>query len=270
MTGDRGEAPCNVRHRPRHHADRVGVDGERQSVGVGDAADGRTNARDAAESRRPPDRAAGVGSERNAAHAGCQCRRGAPARAAGYPCRIPGIQAVAVVNVVGRRAVTELGQIGLAEKDRARIADPSDHFGIRIGDVVPIHSRTEGGPGARDVEAVLDQHRHAVQEPEPLAVIGSLVGLMGHFERHLRGLGEDRIDFRIEALDHVEIALGLLDRVANGHCSASHRRESRTSIPQEFLSSNIRTKGTTDATPTASGRVLRLEGHSTGRCGGPQ
>ena len=108
-----------------------------------------------------------------------------------------------------RRAVAKLGQIRLAEKDRSRVPHPSNDFGIRIGDIVTIHSRAEGCPGARNVEAVLHQHWHAVQEPEPLPVLGSLIGLVGHIERHLRSHGQHRIDFRIEALNNIEIALRL-------------------------------------------------------------
>ena len=65
--------------------------------------------------------------------------------------------------------VRELGQVGLAEQDRARGAQLGDDRRVLGRDAVLERDRARGGRHAGRVEVVLDDHRDAVQRAADVA-----------------------------------------------------------------------------------------------------
>ena len=110
-----------------------------------DLAERRLQPDEPAGRRRNADRAAGVGADRGVGHA-VEHRRGRAARrSARRSARIERMPHGAERRVLVGRAERELVQVGLADEDRARVAQPRPTIGASSrGDVSLAHARGRG------------------------------------------------------------------------------------------------------------------------------
>ena len=92
-----------------------------------------------------------------------------------------------------RAEVGPLAEVGPAEDDDARIAQPPDDERIRLGTVVGKRQRSGRIDHAGDVDVVLDQNRDAVQRPADLARLPLGITRLGVPNR-----GGIEVDHRIE------------------------------------------------------------------------
>ena len=137
---------------------------EQPHAGAAQAADGRPEAEDAAERRRHPDRAVGVGAERERDQARGDRRRRAARRSARDPRRIVRIAGRAIMRVLGREAERVLIHVEGADEDCAGRGQPPHERRI-LGRRRPVAVDVRAGDGgqASDVVEVLDRERDAGQ-----------------------------------------------------------------------------------------------------------
>ncbi len=164
VSSDGRKSPRDVGDVARQHTNRIGVDCKPQGIGIGNASHSRSNARDAAQRGRATDRSPGVRTESDAAHSRRQCGGCAATGPTWNAGDVPRIDAVPVVDVVGRRAVAEFRQIGFSQEHRAGSPDPPYDLGIRIGNVVAENTGTVSGPHAGNLKAIFHRHRYAVKQ----------------------------------------------------------------------------------------------------------
>ena len=141
----------------------VGAGGLRQHAGEVEAAVGGADAVQAAEARRHPHRAAGVGPERGVAEALGDCRGRARGRSAGHAIGRVGIERRAVEGVLAQDAERDLVGDGLADQRRAGVEQALHRPGVpRRNRVLPRPVRVPAaGRMPRDVEEVLGRERQA-------------------------------------------------------------------------------------------------------------
>ena len=92
----------------------------------------------------------------------------ATAPATGARC-VEGIDGAPVDEVVALEAHQELGAVGLADDDGARLAQAIHRHVVGVGHERPQARGADGRDDAFGGEAVLDRHRHAVKRPERLS-----------------------------------------------------------------------------------------------------
>ena len=110
---------------------------------------GRLHADDAAQRRGLADRAAGVGAERERREPGRDRGRRAAARAARHPREVVRVARRAERGVLGGAAHRELVEVGLADRDRARVAQPLARRSRRTAGASPRGSATSTWWGRR-------------------------------------------------------------------------------------------------------------------------
>ena len=116
----------------------------------------------AARRRRNPDGAARVGADRCEAHALDERHGGAAARSAGRSRRIERMTHGSERRLLAGRAEGELVEIGLADEDRAGLAQPRDDRRVRAG-IARRQRRPRRRRRAGDVDQILHGHGNAVQ-----------------------------------------------------------------------------------------------------------
>ena len=106
----------------------------------------------------------------------------------------------AVDEVVGVVVERELGDVGLAEQDRARAAQVARHGRVLGRDVAleDLRPVAAGHPG--DLDALLGGERHAVQRPDALAVDRALLGRARLLERLLDSAAAPRVELAVDLL----------------------------------------------------------------------
>ena len=128
VSGHRLQQQRAVLHRPGHRSRVVHAERQRQHAGAADQAVGRLDAGDAAQRRRPADRAAGIGAGAAQDHARRHRRAGARRRTGGEMLGVPGIARRRPRQVERRPAHGELVRRQLAHQHRARLG-PLAHRG---------------------------------------------------------------------------------------------------------------------------------------------
>ena len=168
---------------------------------VGQPARRRAKARDAAEGRGNTHAAADVGAQSQRRAAGGDDRALAAAAAAGRPFEVPGIVGAAVERIVGLGEDQQLGGIGLAEHDCARIAQ-APHVGIVGRSVRPrAPDNAASRRRAREVEAFLGRHRHAGQWRQRLAATAARVDGARLGAGRVVALHDDGVKARVHLFD---------------------------------------------------------------------
>ena len=203
--GDIGDAPPDRPHDVMGRTDR-------KHAGRGDAAAGRPEAGRPGQGGGHADRGTGIAAERTDSQPG-RDRDGRPAAgAAGDSPGIPRVPASAEEGVLGRSAIGEFVEVGLADEHRAGGPEPGHDFGIALRDPVGEEARPAGARDARDVDAVLDGDRHAVKKAQgPALARRGIRGPRG-FACRLGGHCDESMEERIEFLDALEAGLGSRDR----------------------------------------------------------
>ena len=112
----------------------------------------------------------------------------------------------------------ELGDVGLAQEDRAGLAQPPQRHGVRLRDVVGEQPRAVGRGHPRDGDDLLRGERHAVQRTEVIAARERRVGRDGLGARLVQAREDQGIDprvalgdaggVRVEELDGARLRVG--------------------------------------------------------------
>ncbi len=140
-------------------------------------------------------------------------RRGRAARgAAGRAADVPRIVGRAVNRIVALPVGQHHRHVALAEQRHARIDHALRQHGGRLRDVVLHRRQAPGGGRARDLKALLDGHRHAVQRPEALPLLQRGVGGFRALARLLAVHPDDRVELRIVCLDAAEEVIEQFER----------------------------------------------------------
>ena len=186
-------------------------------VVVGDRPDrnapvGRLDADDAAEGGRNPDRAGAVRALVERTQRRGRCRAGTGAGAAGGERRVPRVARDAGERAVAQRLPAELGRGGLADADRARLAQATNEGRVDVRHPVLEDVRAPHRPHALGQREVLDRHRQAVQRAERRAPHHRLLGVARGRQRGVGRDGAERVQRRIEPLDALERGPRQLDR----------------------------------------------------------
>src|SRR5439155_1032573 len=173
--------------------------------------------------RRDANRPEAVRAGPESDQAGGDGGRGASARSAWRVRRVPRIARDAEGVALGPGPDRELGDVGLADHDRAGLAQPADDLAVGSGGL-PDHGGAEARRLAGDVLVVLDRDRHPVQRTS--VAVAERVGV------RTRPLGEDdpkRVEPRVQVLDALQARVDELARrdLAGGHHLrlARHARE---------------------------------------------
>ncbi len=150
---------------PRHRTDMVEAEGGGGDPGTADEAIGRLDPGNAAQRRRPSDRAAGVGADAAEDHARSDRRAGAAAAAGGEVLGVPRVARRRCGQVEARPAIGELMRRQLAHQHRSGGGKAFGAGCVGVGNVVGEELRLAGGRNASGVDDVLEPDRDAVQRP---------------------------------------------------------------------------------------------------------
>ena len=123
------------------------------------------DAEEPTERRRDPDRATAVGPEGDGRKTGTDARRGATAGAAGRARGIPRIGAGRAEQVVGRRGLSELRGVRLADEHGSGATQARDRLGVLLA-IRRDRRASRGSSAPRNVEEVLDRDRNTEQRRE--------------------------------------------------------------------------------------------------------
>ena len=164
--GDHAEQQLEVldvaAHRPdAAEVEHAGRPGRGPEAGLGDAPGGGTDADAAAVVAGQPDRAAAVDADPDQRGVGAHQRRLAAARPTRRPRVVVRVVGAAEEGVVGLGVGGALGDVGLGDDDRARLAQPPHDRAVARGDPVARRDDARGRRPALDVDRVLDRHREA-------------------------------------------------------------------------------------------------------------
>ena len=169
----------------RDRPDRIERIAQRESAVGRNALPARLEADEAAQRRRNAHRAAGVGADRDLAHAVGDRDRRARRGAAGHARAVARIARRAEMRIGADAGKGELGHIGLGDDHRAGGAQPPHDR--RIGDgrrrFLGEDFRAGAGRLAGDVEQILDADDGAVERAERHAARGARIGRIGRGAR---------------------------------------------------------------------------------------
>ncbi len=206
--GDHAEQQLQVldvaAHRPdAAEVEHAGRPGRGPEAGLGDAPGGGTDADAAAVVARQPDRAAAVDADPDQRGVGAHQRGLAAARPTRRPRVVVGVVGAAEEGVVGLGVGGALGDVGLGDDDRARLAQPPRDRAVARRDPVARGDDARGRRPALDVDRVLDRDREAEKGPirsadarRPLAV-----RLVRRGQRALRVDRGHRVQLRVRRFD---------------------------------------------------------------------
>ncbi len=180
----------------------------------------RADAGDPAEVARDANRSTVVRADAERAHAGGD-RRGLAAR--GSARRAPvhvRVVSRAVDEVVRVVVDRELGDVGLAEQDRAGATQVADHDGVLCRDVALQQLRPIGAGHPSDLDGLLGRERHTMQRADVL-VPGDerLFGGASFLERLLESRENQRVDLAVDLFGASYVRLDQLD---GAHFSLQH------------------------------------------------
>jgi hypothetical protein len=103
------------------------------------------------------------------------------------------------------RSRAEFRRIGLANRDCARAPDSFDNNIVFGGDVVFIEQRSKCRANASGLHQILVRDRQTMERPQRLFARLHLIGLHGGVGGHFRHQGYNGIDFRVHALDLLQV-----------------------------------------------------------------
>ena len=178
------------------------ADADRDDPAATDHADGGLVPDDAVDRGGAGDRSVGLCADRKVDFARRHRRARSARRTARIAVECMGVAGLAADRApardrVGRADIGPFGEVGLAQDDRPRRAQPGDERGIAVGDIVDQGKASGGGRQRPDrFDIILDQHRHPDHRPAQAAGIDlPRLGDCGRIERH------DGIDRRVDPLD---------------------------------------------------------------------
>ena len=171
----------------------------------------------AAERGGDADRAAAVGAQGDADHAGGHGGGRPAARAAGRVVQRPGVARGAEGQGLREREDRQLGHVRLADDDGARFTQRAHDVGVALARAA-VRQRAPRRDLAGDVRVVLDRHRHTEQRA-PIARAATRIGLVGLGQGAVGEHHAEGVQLRVRLPDAVERRLDELARrdLAGGH-----------------------------------------------------
>jgi len=167
---------------------------------------------EAADAGRQPDRSARIRTECGEGQPSADGRAGAARGTAGHMSRVPGIAAVAPVDVMAGRADGELGHVQPAQVDRTGSGQPLHHGAGLFRPEILADLRTAGREAACGVVHVLVRQRHAVQRPQRLAPRAARIRRVRLGERFFGVDVDEAVQHRLDLLDPLQSRLGQFTR----------------------------------------------------------
>lgn len=164
MTRQHVEGRRGVRHRAGENA--AGAETLHLHDGIGDQAAGGFEADEAGARCGDPYRPAAVLGVGDGRHPGGDGGARSARRPAGRAIRVPRVARDAQGLALGERQAAELGGGGLAEKNEARVHEPSHHRIRCLDGCLPGAAGPMGGGPSGNVGKVLDGQRYAVERRE--------------------------------------------------------------------------------------------------------
>jgi hypothetical protein len=169
------------------------------------AAEARPQTEDVVERGRIAQRAHHVAAVGHRLQAQGQADRRAAARSAGRPRRVPRVARDAEDGVVGVRAESELGRVGLADDDGTGAPHARHHQPVVRRHMIG-QRRAERGADAGRRGHVLDGQRKAVQRPATLAARQFRIAGIGLRQQAFARLqADDGVHRRVQRLDALEV-----------------------------------------------------------------
>jgi hypothetical protein len=147
---------------------------------------------------------------RNRHHTGRGRDRRAAGRSRGAELRIPWIARCAEKFVRRVGAGGELRRVGLAEDDRACLAQARNHGGVLVRHKILKQRRAEGRTDALGERHVLDDDRQAGERPR---IVRNTLSRLRGVPRLLLGQRHDCVELRIDPRDGREARIEQLDRL---------------------------------------------------------
>ncbi len=205
-TGQCRQQQRRVRHAAGHRSGGVLAERDRDDAVAADQADRRLQPDHAADRGRADDAAVGFGADAGGGEVGRNGDRAAGTGAAGIAIQHVGIAGLAAAGApsgsgMGGTEVRPFAQVGLAQDDRAGLAQALDQEGVAGGPEILQRQRTGRVDHRGGVDVVLEQDRDAVQRAAHRVVLALEIA-QGRF---LHGVG---VDFD----DRVQLRPGLVDR----------------------------------------------------------
>ena len=200
VAGDDVESGGGPFHRPRERAGVVEAPGEGKDAAPAHPSIGGLDADTRGEGGGDADRTSGVAAHGGEADAG---GNGCPRTAAGKPgdaVKVPGVAGPAVAGA--GEIDGELGEVRLAEDDRAGVEQALDGEGMLRGHVIEAGGRGAGGGRAGDVVEVLDRDGEAVQGAAVDAAGDLLLGDASAVVKLMLAVDVDEgVDLRLDVLE---------------------------------------------------------------------
>ncbi len=107
--------------------------------------------------------------------------------------------------VVGMPAQTEVGHVGAADDDRARVLQVADDGGVAFRKRALVADDALGRGRAGDIDVFLHGDGNAVQGAELLAGGDGGIGGIGRRQRFLGQKRRDRVDLVVDGVDTVQM-----------------------------------------------------------------
>ena len=172
----------------------------------------RLDADRAGDGGRLPDRAAGVGADRDRRLERRDRRRRAAAGAAGDAVEVPGVVGRAEGRVLGRAAHGELVHVRLAEDHDPGLAQAAHDRRVVRRPPALEDARAAGRGHALGGDDVLERERHAGQRTERLARPAPGVDAAGRVAGALGVDVQERVDGGVDGLDPGQVRVGHVER----------------------------------------------------------
>ncbi|KAF1858362.1 hypothetical protein Lal_00014868 [Lupinus albus] len=236
--GDGLEHERGIVDGPRQRSGRILAGDQRYDAMPADPADGRLEAHEGGVDGRRLDRILRLRADRECAESRAERRRRAHARsqaAAVAQAQRMAHDAAGAAEFGGHRIgheVGELGEVGLAEQDGARLAQAGDERRfVRRHEVRQRERAGRGGAAVRREHVVLHEIRHTVQWAAPPSRRQLRVGMAGRVQGQRRHATDavQAVRAAVLAFDAVQIPSGHVDGryVAGGDRGADHPRRCR-------------------------------------------
>ena len=225
--GDHRQQRGSIGHVARHRAGGVLAVADRHDPAAADQSQRGLDADDAVHGGGADDRAVGLAADRHRDQSGRHRGRGAGAGAAGIAIehiRIAGLPAAPAPAAAGvvRAEVGPFAEVGLAQDQRASLAQPLDQAGIARRRRIGQRQRAGGGEHTvAGVDVVLEQDRNTVQRAACLRAAARIIERSGELQRigiRLDHRTQDRAG-SVDLLDAVEQLPGQLPAV---ECAGIH------------------------------------------------
>ena len=212
VAGDDVHGDSGVFNGAHHGSGVVHGPGEGSQAVAADPSVGGLESDYAAEGGGDADGSAGVAASGDGALAGGRRRAGTAAGTAADQVGVPGVVHVAVVGVLAGGAVGELVHVQLAQKNCARLPEPSGDGAVFGGHEVVVDAGAGGGADSAGVEQVFESHGNAVEGAAVAPGADVPLGLPRLGQRLVGQQGDEGVEHGLGGADAGEVGFDDLNR----------------------------------------------------------